>query len=259
MCVVNDGRIVHTAFGNSAAWPAAADDRADKVINNGSAYDLVVYQYRSAHPDFAGGWALCIPQGRVADLGSTKPAVQNQASSHRWMPANHCGGKVTWLPTTNGNGAPERSVNVARSQLGVREVPPNNGIRVSEYQRSVLNDDYALGQAWCASFITWVGLQANDPTPFRSALVSEWVQQAQAGRKGMSVVRSSDVRVGDLVAFKKAGKWEHMGIVSSVTGGVMVISANTTAPDNRAEGVFDKPLTRWTGTGFAATFLRNAA
>jgi CHAP domain len=149
-------------------------------------------------------------------------------------------------------------VSAAQSQLGVREVPENRGPRVREYQKSVKNDHYALDAPWCASFVTWAGLQANDPTPFRSAIVSEWIVAADKGRHGMSFVRQSSVRAGDIVALKKGGKWQHMGIVSSVSNGITVISGNTVAPDKKADGVFEKPLSNWTKKGYVATFIRNS-
>jgi CHAP domain len=150
-------------------------------------------------------------------------------------------------------------VAAAQSQLGVREVPENRGQRVREYQKSVKNDHYALDAPWCASFVTWAGLQANDRTPFRSAIVADWIAAADHGRDGMSFVRQSSVRAGDIVALKKAGKWQHMGIVSSVSNGITVISGNTVAPDKKADGVFEKPLTNWTKKGYVATFIRNSA
>jgi CHAP domain len=153
---------------------------------------------------------------------------------------------------------PTKVVAAAQSQLGVREVPENRGRRVREYQKSVKNDHYALDAPWCSSFVTWAGLQANDPTPFRSAIVSEWIVAANNGRHGMSFVRQASARAGDIVALKKAGTWQHMGIVSSVTNGITVISGNTVAPDKKADGVFEKPLTNWTKKGYVATFIRNS-
>jgi CHAP domain len=266
LCVIDGGRIVYSALGNSTAWPVQANERADRIVNNGSAYDVVIFEHASSDKRHADGWALCVPQGRVVDLGALQPAVINQASSHRWVPANHCGGKITWMASAKPTAKLVADVaggalRFARAELGVREVAVNKGRRVTEYQKSVRNDDYALGQAWCASFITWTFLQAGDRTPLRSALVSEWVAEARRNRFGLSLVRSADVRAGDLVTLMKAGKWEHMGIVSSVAanGKVQVISGNTTVPFGRAEGVFEKPLTTWTGAGFTATFLRKGA
>ncbi len=162
-------------------------------------------------------------------------------------------------PTISGIAAlPTNVVAAAQSQLGVREVPENRGRRVREYQKSVKNDHYALDAPWCSSFVTWAGLQAKDPTPFRSAIVSEWIVAAENGRHGMSFVRRSSVRAGDIVALKKSGKWQHMGIVSSADNGISVISGNTVAPDKKADGVFEKPLTNWTNKGFVATFIRNS-
>ena len=119
------------------------------------------------------------------------------------------------------------------------------------------NDEIALGEPWCASFLTWVLLQAGDPTPVRSAVVSEWVRAAANGRSGMSLVSTSNVRPGDLVAFKLAGGWQHMGIVSSTRNGIVVLSGNTSAPDRKADGVFEKPLSNWTRLGYSVAFLRN--
>jgi uncharacterized protein YijF (DUF1287 family) len=171
------------------------------------------------------------------------------------------GGTAAAAPTDSKTAAtsPKKLVSAAQSQLGVREVGENRGKRVLEYQKSVRNDHYAVNAPWCSSFVTWVGLQANDPSPFRSAIVSEWIVAADHGRHGMSFVRQSSVRAGDIVALKKNGSWQHMGIVSSVEKGISVISGNTTAADKKADGVFEKPLTNWTTKGYTATFIRNSA
>jgi hypothetical protein len=262
MCVVDDDRIVYAAVGNANDWPKAASKRADRVINNGSRFDLVLYEHTGGATS-GGGWALCVPRGRVVNLGGVRPAVQNQGTSHRWVPDNHCGGKITWLRAPGAVASPSspvpRSVEIARAQLGVREVGVNKGKRVTEYQKSVRNDDHALGQAWCASFLTWLGLQANDPTPFRSAIVADWVRAANNRRSGLQTVAAGNVQPGDLVALSRKGVWEHMGIVTQTGKTVLVISGNTTAPDKGADGVFEKPLSNWTKLGFSATFIRNSA
>ncbi len=267
MCVVDRDQVVYHAFGDSGAWPSNADDRADRIVNNGSAFDLIVYEHGAGAGARERGWALCIPRGQIVGLAGLRPAVHDQASSHRWVGAGTCNGEVSWLrapgaprgsgTSSSGGAHVARAVEVARSQLGVREVPTNRGARVTAYQRSVRNDKVAVGQPWCASFLTWVFAQAGDPTLVRSAAVGDWVRAAANGRSGLSLVSSRDVRVGDLVAFKKAGGWQHMGIVSSTYDGISVISGNTTAPDRKADGVFEKPLSNWTTLGYTAAFLRN--
>lgn len=259
MCVVDAGSIVFSAVGDSDGWPSKANDRADRIINNGSKYDVVVYEHDAATRASGKGWALCVPQGTIVSLGGLQPAVLDQASSHEWMGTGYCGGQVTWLrkPGSTRGGFASAAVDVARTQVGVREVPRNKGARVTEYQKSVRNDAIALGQPWCASFISWVFLQAKDPTPYRSAAVGDWVRMANAGRYGMSTVREKDVRVGDLVAFKKYGGWQHMGIVSSVGSDIMLISGNTTGKARRAEGVYEKPVSNWTKLGYTVAYLRN--
>lgn len=272
MCVVDGDRIVYNAFGSATSWPSAADNRADRVVNNGSAFDLVVYEHAAAGGAPDKGWALCVPRGQVVGLAGLQPAVSNQASSHAWVAADTCRGTVRWLRVPGQSGGTAggtstgsaarfvgRAVEVARSQLGVREVPNNKGTRVTQFQRSVRNDAIALGEPWCASFLTWVFLQAGDPTPLRSAVVGDWVRAAANGRSGLSSVAWADARVGDLVAFKKAGGWQHMGIVTSTRDGITVLSANTTAPDRKADGVYEKPITNWTSKGYGVAFLRNEA
>ena len=260
MCVVNDDRIVYNASGDSGAWPVAANERADRVINNGSTFDVVVYEHGNSRREVS-GWALCIPRGQVVNLAGLRPSVQNEASSHRWMASGHCRNAVKWIrqPGDFSGDFAARSVSVARSQLGVREVSPNRGTQVIDYQMSVSSDAISVGHAWCASFLSWVSLQAKDPTPLRSSLVADWVDSGVRRRNGMSVVSRQEARAGDLVAFKTGGGWQHIGLVSSVTAaGIGVISGNTSAPDKRGEGVFEKPITNWTKLGYEVTFLRNS-
>jgi hypothetical protein len=262
LCVVDAGRIVYRAYGNAADWPPEADDRADRIVNNGSAYDVVVYEVASAGQPPREGWALCVPRGGVVTMAELRPGVVDQASGHRWVVDGTCGGRVAWVRAPGAAAAAAdhnaRSVEIARAEIGVREVPHNRGARVTEYQRSVRDDRTALAQPWCASFLTWVAVRAGDPTPFRSAIVRDWVRAASAGRAGLSFVAATEVRAGDLVVLRKDGEWQHMGIVSSASGGIRVISGNTGAPDKRADGVFEKPLTNWTAIGYRASFLRNA-
>ena len=149
---------------------------------------------------------------------------------------------LTVNPNQYGGPYGRRIVEIATAELNrpVRESAPNTGTRINEYQRTT----GTVGLAWCASFTSWLGIQAGDPTPFKSAGVAAWYSAASARSNGLSFVARADVRPGDLIVFEWRGgtnfaAYGHIGVVTSRVGSdnyVATIEGNIRTPDGR-EGV----------------------
>ena len=175
-------------------------------------------------------WALAhgvpIPTGfRISPVcGAPCRELIRRVEAKAWGPAAATGkwdGRLTALI------APKRSVGqkmlkVARTQVGVKEHPPgsNRGPQVDKYERTT----GAIGQPWCASFITWLHVQATGrgfkglPNP---AYVPSFVQTARAHQAGLYIVTSGNARAGDLVCFdwQPDGVADHIGILTTPVNG----------------------------------------
>lgn len=77
------------------------------------------------------------------------------------------------------------------------------------------------GQAWCASFISWIFKKAGDRSPFVSASVGNWVSAARKGENGLKVVSAAEARPGDIVCYDWDGGSDFYGRshVGLITGG----------------------------------------
>lgn len=127
-------------------------------------------------------------------------------------------------------------LNVARSQLGVKENPRNSNI-------VIYNDEYwGKGQygswaAWCACFCWWCCKEAGVKLPIKTASCTELMNAAK--NAGMWVVR--DFQPGDMVIFDWSGKQKtpaHVGIVEEVLPdyGVQTIEGNTSVSNDSNGG-----------------------
>lgn len=133
-------------------------------------------------------------------------------------------------------GTVKQLLDVARSQIGVKESPKNSNI--------VIFNDWYWGKgkygnwaAWCEVFVAWCCDRANVKLPVRTASCGELMRAAQ--KANMWVVR--DFKPGDLVIFDWSGKQkitDHIGIVESVLPdyGVTTIEGNTSVSDNSNGG-----------------------
>lgn len=132
-------------------------------------------------------------------------------------------------------GTVKQTLDIARSQLGVKESPPNSNI--------VLYNDYYWGKgqygswaAWCVVFCVWCCDKSGVKLPTKTASCGEMMNAAKS--KGMWV--TSNFKPGDLTIFDFSGKkktTEHIGIVESVTStGVVTIEGNTSTGNNSNGG-----------------------
>src|SRR4029077_14253456 len=119
-----------------------------------------------------------------------------------------------------GGGSPlgASALQIAHTQLGVREVGTNTGAQVDQYLSAA---GVAPGNPWCASFVTWSLEQAGHKMPGSGwAAVATWVQNAEQGNNGLKVVSAEDARPGDIVAYDFGGGTDfgsdaHIGFLDS--------------------------------------------
>lgn len=120
----------------------------------------------------------------------------------------------------------------ATSQLYVREIGPNAGQPIEEYQRITGN---SKGDPWCASFVSWCG---------KSALEDQWpivlsggcqVLYEDAKKKGLIV---DAPRRGDvfLLWYPSLGRYAHTGLVEAAVGKSIVTIEGNGNPAGGREG-----------------------
>lgn len=120
----------------------------------------------------------------------------------------------------------------AKSQLYVREIGPNAGQPIEEYQRVC---GARKGDPWCACAVSWCG---------KSALEEDWPLIVTAGcqalyedakKKGFLV---DTPRRGDVFVMWHAslGRYAHTGFVEAAVGKSVVTLEGNTNPNGGREG-----------------------
>jgi hypothetical protein len=127
-----------------------------------------------------------------------------------------------------------RVLDIARSQIGVRETPgtPNQGPEIDSYRASVTNSPGHWDQPWCATFASWVFNEAHAPLVDHdgddwSARIGDWAKHSDRFR-----APGTAMHPGDLVLLHKqngADRWaNHVGIIEHVhrNGSIETIEGN---------------------------------
>lgn len=137
------------------------------------------------------------------------------------------------------------AIEVARSQIGVKEVPlgANRGPEVDQYLRSV---DLNPGYAWCAAFIYWCfdeaakKLEVENPLIKTAGCLEHWNQAGREGIRRIAAERAiadpSLIQPGSIFIMDHGGGNGHTGIVEAVNGGKLVTIEGNTDDDSRREG-----------------------
>ena len=147
----------------------------------------------------------------------------------------------------------QKLIEIARREVGVREVGRNTGKRVREYQAATNLD--GTGWPWCAAFVCWCirewgqdkeVLAALKLTPagfekWRPKTAAAFGLEDWAKKRGLQVMFADDIpslRTGDIVTFDQS----HTGLVADDARGVIkTIEGNTGASGGReGDGVWDK-------------------
>jgi hypothetical protein len=190
-----------------------------------------------------------VPQGRThaGEMAMDSVAVQlvNQAYAIAYPPA----------PETT---ARQRALELARTQLGVKESPAGSN-------RVLYSDWYGLVGPWCAMFCTWCydgpkgpGSSSFDKAQARYAYVPYIVADARGGRYGLSVTTSP--MPGDLVCYdwERNGEYDHVGLFEEWTGsGAFTAIEGNTSTSNDSNGGEVMRRNRTTG-GQGTVFVRVA-
>lgn len=139
-----------------------------------------------------------------------------------------------------------QALQIAQSQIGVRETKPNSGPQVDQYLKAVgLNPGYA----WCQAFIYWSfqqaagKLQIANPTVKTAGVMAHWNQCEQRGAKRISAAYAQKTPTlltpGQLFVLAFGKGLGHIGFVETVNaakGTITTIEGNTNDGGSR-EGI----------------------
>lgn len=147
------------------------------------------------------------------------------------------------------NGVGLDALRVAKTQLGTKESPPDsNNVKYNTwyYGHPVSGSST---YPWCCVFVSWCFANSQPFYRWRKpnvhyAYVPALVNDARAGRNGLSVVSKTGVRPGDLVCFdwpgESPGLADHIGFfdgwVNQTSGSFKTVEGNTALTDNSNGG-----------------------
>ncbi|MEU4432303.1 CHAP domain-containing protein [Nocardia rhamnosiphila] len=192
---------------------SAVDRVHDEVDNAANTIDTHARQIDGSVPT--------VPAGYRTNVGGVVPV---SATGYQPSPGN-----VSYT-ITNPNDPAGSTLEVARSQLGLTE---GSGNRV--------NAPYNINDAWCASFTSWVWDQAgyNVDWTNKNYVPAIWNDAVGEGWNRQSI---NQAQPGDLIVFdwKSDGTPDHIGIVESVSGGVIHTIEGNTGNGSGPDGVLRK-------------------
>jgi len=123
----------------------------------------------------------------------------------------------------------QQIVDIARSQIGVREVGNNAGPRVEHYQRLV---GIRKGDAWCMAF-TYFCFDSAGVYVVKSGWVPSWFPKAKlVVRQGYEIQQPLPGDVGGLY-YRRLGRYAHGFIIEKWGNVVLTIEGNTNAQGAR--------------------------
>lgn len=168
-------------------------------------------------------------------------------------------GPITWgalfpeapaAPQKPVKGLAAKALVVAGGEIGVMEEPPgsNRGPRVAEYLAAVDLDASKGHYAWCAAFVCWVfreaarALGVENPLPMTAGALALW--NRSAGRPELVRVTAAEARAevslvkpGQVFVLSTGGGLGHVGIVESVSAGVLATIEGNTNDGGSREGI----------------------
>lgn len=129
----------------------------------------------------------------------------------------------------------EKILETARSQLGIKENPPNsNRVKFNTvyYGREVSGSAYP----WCCVFVWWVFREAGASKLFYGGKQTASCSTLLNFHRGQAV--RDNYLPGDIIFFNFSGKTntEHVGICESWDGRYVTTIDGNTAPTNEANG-----------------------
>jgi hypothetical protein len=140
-------------------------------------------------------------------------------------------------PDSSSGTVRQAALALAKTQIGVKESPPNsNHVKYCDW--------YGVTGPWCAMFATWcfeTNERGGSPTfakGSRYAYVPYIVADARAGRYGLHTVGADAVIPGDLACYDWDwnGEYDHVGIFERWTGSSFDVLEGNTSPANDSNG-----------------------
>jgi hypothetical protein len=200
--------------------------------------------------------------GTVANSFGAANAVNGSYMNSFGLSTSFDQPQTTFTP----NGGMINAVNIARSQLNVREQPPgsNNGADIKKFWSAT---EYPGGYGgpngkWCAAFMAWCvqqsGVLSEEERP-KSAKVFDWESWARG--KSYAQYRESPryIKAGDIFICS----YSHIGIAttdSDANGSFGTIEGNTSGEGIRdGWGVFERKRSLYSGIRSAITISKNAS
>lgn len=128
----------------------------------------------------------------------------------------------------------EKILEIARSQIGVKEHPANSNrvlYNTAYYGREVSGSNYA----WCCTFVWWVFREAGASSLFYGGGKTAYCPTLKNYHKGQAV---KDYQPGDVIFFNFSGKTNaaHVGICESWDGLYITTIDGNTGSGNEANG-----------------------
>ena len=129
----------------------------------------------------------------------------------------------------------EKILTIARSQLGIKENPPNSNrvkFNTAYYGQEVSGSAYP----WCCAFVWWVFREAGAASLFYGGKKTASCSALLSFHKGQAV--RGDYQPGDIIFFNFNGRKNpaHVGICESWDGQYITTIDGNTAPTNEANG-----------------------
>lgn len=205
------------------------------------------------------GTATSPVAGTVANSYGAANAINNAYMNSNGLTTSFDQPQATITP----NGSMLNVVNIARSQLNVREQPPgsNKGPGIQKFWNATSYPS-GYGQLWCAAFMAWCvqqsGILSEEERP-KSAKCFDWQDWARS--KPYAQLRESPryIKAGDIFICS----YSHIGIAttdSDVNGSFGSIEGNTSGEGIRnGWGVFERKRSLNSGILSAITISKNAS
>ncbi|MBD0295225.1 MAG: CHAP domain-containing protein [Flavisolibacter sp.] len=169
-------------------------------------------------------------------------------------------GSISWValfgieevPTSDkpDNDLLKETLKVARSQVGIMEVPPNSnrGPEVDSYLKCV---NCPPGSYWCAAFVYWCfneaakKLERANPLYKTAGCLEHWNRSKAKKIAARDAVNNpSLVKPGQIFIMDHGGGFGHTGIVEKVEGGFIYTIEGNSNPSGSRNGIGVFPLIR---------------
>ncbi|WP_210183351.1 peptidoglycan-binding protein [Methylobrevis pamukkalensis] len=150
-------------------------------------------------------------------------------------------------PAMVASGIAGRALDIARAQLGVREVPlgSNRGPMVDQY---LLSTGVPPGHAWCMAFVYWCYAQAAaelglaNPMPRTAGVMRSWQLAKDSGSARLLTAAQvkdnvADVEPGMVFYISTGGGLGHTGIVADIVAGRLVTVEGNTNDGGSRDGI----------------------